>query len=99
MAVGYYFHPESMSAQQYDRVIQKLDEAGAGSPPGRSYHCSFEVGNSVHVFDVWESEEQFNAFVESRLMPVVQQIGIEGQPDVEFYPVQNVFNPGVPAAA
>ena len=31
MALGYYFHPESMSAQQYDRVIQKLDEAGAAA--------------------------------------------------------------------
>ena len=27
MSFGYYFHPESMSAEQYDRVVQKLDEA------------------------------------------------------------------------
>ena len=34
MAPGYYFHPESMSAEQYNRVILRLEEAGAGSPPG-----------------------------------------------------------------
>ena len=89
MAFGYYFHPESMSAEQYDRVIQKLEAAGAGSPPGRSYHSAFEVGNSVHVFDVWESEEQFNEFGKT-LMPILQAEGIDpGQPDVS--PIHNVI--------
>ena len=89
MAVGYYFHPESMSAEQYDRVIQKLEAAGAGSPPGRSYHSAFEVGNSVHVFDVWDSEEQFNEFGQT-LMPILQEEGVDpGQPDVS--PIHNVI--------
>ena len=55
--------------------------------------------DGIRVTDVWESAEQFNRFVESRLMPGVQQIGIQGQPDVEFLPVQNIFNARVPAAA
>lgn len=89
MALGYYFHPESMRAEQYDRVIQRLDEAGAGSPPGRSYHCSFQVGNNVHVFDVWESEEQFNEFGKT-LMPILQEEGVDpGQPDVS--PIHKVI--------
>ena len=89
MALGYYFHPESMSAEQYDRVIKKLDEAGAGSPPGRSYHSSFQVGNSLHVFDVWESEEQFNEFGQT-LLPILQGEGVDlGQPDVS--PIHNVI--------
>jgi hypothetical protein len=89
MALGYYFHPDAMSADQYDRVILKLEEAGAGSPPGRAYHCSFQVGDNVHVFDVWETEEQFNAFGET-LMPILQAEGVDpGQPDVS--PVHNVI--------
>ncbi len=31
---------------------------------------------------MWETAEDFNRFVERRLMPVVQEIGIEGEPDV-----------------
>jgi hypothetical protein len=89
MALGYYFHPESMSADGYDRVTRKLDEAGAGAPPGRSYHCAFQVGGGLHVFDVWESEEQFNEFGRT-LMPILQEEGIDpGQPDVS--PVHNVI--------
>jgi hypothetical protein len=89
MALGYYFHPESMSVGQYDRVISALDEAGAGSPPGRAYHFSFQVGEGLHVFDVWESEEQFNAFG-ATLMPILQGEGIDvGMPDVS--PIHNVI--------
>jgi hypothetical protein len=89
MALGYYFHPESMSSEQYDRTIQKLEKAGAGSPAGRSYHCAFQVGNGLHVFDVWESEEQFNEFGKT-LMPILQEEGIDpGEPDVA--PVHNVI--------
>jgi len=89
MAVGYYFHPESMSSDQYDRVIRRLDEAGAGSPPGRTCHCAFHVGDAVHVFDVWDSEDQFNAFGET-LMPILQEEGIDpGEPDIS--PVHKVI--------
>ena len=53
----------------------------------------------LRATDVWESADHFNRFVEERLMPAVTEIGIEGQPDVELYPLHAVFNPGVPAAA
>ena len=78
-----------MSAEKYDEVIRRLEEAGAGSPAGRSYHCSFQVGEGLHVFDVWESEEQFNEFGKT-LMPILQELGVDpGQPDVA--PVHNVI--------
>jgi hypothetical protein len=89
MALGYYFHPESMSTEQYDRVLEKLEEAGAGAPPGRSYHTAFLAGNGLHVFDVWESEAQFEEFGRT-LMPILQAEGVDpGQPSVS--PIHNVI--------
>ena len=38
MAIGVYFHPASMNKDQYDQVIQRLAQAGQGSPKGRQYH-------------------------------------------------------------
>jgi len=35
MALGIYFSPNSMNAQQYDSCIQKLEAAGARKPGGR----------------------------------------------------------------
>jgi hypothetical protein len=56
--------------------------AAAGSPPGRSYHCVFQVGKGLHVGDVWDSEEQFNQFGKT-LMPIPQAESLDaGQPDV-----------------
>ena len=82
MALGIYFQT-TMSPAQYDAVISKLEDAGAGAPDGRAYHCAFAAGeNNLHVFDVWNSEEQFAAFGET-LMPILASEGVEaGQPDV-----------------
>jgi hypothetical protein len=82
MALGIYFAPESMSAQQYDDVTRRLEEAGAGSPPGRSYHCAFSGGGGVHVFDVWDSQESFDKFGQT-LMPILGEAGVDpGEPQI-----------------
>ncbi|MDX6646785.1 MAG: hypothetical protein QOK40_2512 [Miltoncostaeaceae bacterium] len=84
MAVGYYFAPESMSPEQYDAVTSQLAAAGQGAPAGRLYHCAFTEGgsSSVHVFDVWESGEAFEAFGQT-LMPILAEVGVDpGQPQV-----------------
>jgi hypothetical protein len=87
-----------VTPEQYEEARQVVNWEG-DVPDGTVLHLAYFDSNGIRVTDVWESEEQFNAFVESRLMPGVQQVGIEGQPDVEFFPVQNVFNVKVPAAA
>ena len=87
-----------VTREQYEKARQVINWEG-DVPDGAVFHVAGFDDGGLRVTDIWESEDQFNRFVESRLMPGVQQIGIEGQPDVEFYPVQNVFNPRVPAAA
>ena len=82
MAIGVYFPVESMSPEQYDEITRRLEAAGAGAPAGRSYHCAFTVGGSLHVFDVWDSQETFDKFGET-LMPILGDVGVDpGQPDV-----------------
>jgi hypothetical protein len=80
MALCFYFASTSFSAAQYDDAITRLDAAGAGSPPGRSYHCAFSAGPNVHVFDVWDSQEAFEKFGET-LMPILGELGVDpGEP-------------------
>ena len=82
MAIAMYFHPQSMSAAQYDDVIRRLDKAGAGQPRGRLHDSCFGSPESVMVYDVWESQELFDEFG-ATLMPIPQELGIDpGQPDV-----------------
>jgi hypothetical protein len=68
-------------------------------PDGAVFHVAGFDGDDLRVTDVWESPEQFQAFADERLMPAVQEIGIQGEPEVKLYPVQAIFNPKVPATA
>jgi hypothetical protein len=67
-------------------------------PDGAIFHVAFFDDGGFKVIDVWESEQQFDAFLQSRLNPAIEQIGIEGHPKVDFIPVQAVFNPQALAA-
>lgn len=91
MAIGVYFSPAAMSAAKYDECIKLLKKAGAGNPPGRSYHASFGPKDKLMVFDVWTSQAAFDKFGKT-LMPIMQQLGIEGgEPTV--MPVHKVILP------
>ena len=63
--------------------------AGAGTPPGRLHHICFGSGDKLQVFDIWESQQAFDAFGET-LMPILDEVGLDsGQPTIE--PVHNVI--------
>jgi hypothetical protein len=96
MAIGIYFSPAAMSAQQYDECIKLLRKAGAGNPPGRAYHATFGPKDKLMVFDVWASQTAFDKFGK-RLMPILQQLSIDvGQPSV--MPMHKVIVPAKKAS-
>jgi hypothetical protein len=80
MAVGLYFTPSGFTRDKYDETIRKLEEAGAGAPAGRTFHVALESDGAVQVFDIWESQEQFEAFGQT-LIPILSELGVDpGQP-------------------
>lgn len=80
MAIGVYFAPESFPVAAYEQSVRELDAAGLGSPPARLYHCAMASPGGVHVFDVWESREQFEEFG-ATLMPILSDAGVDvGEP-------------------
>jgi hypothetical protein len=82
MPLGFYFSPSSFTPAQYDETLEKLAAAGAGAPAGRQYHVAMETDGMIQVFDVWDSQESFNAFGET-LMPIMGELGADpGQPMV-----------------
>jgi hypothetical protein len=82
MSVLISFAPASLTAAQYDESVRKHKEAGDFPPDGLDYHvCSGTDGN-LRVSEIWDSQEQLDAFGE-RLMPVLAEIGIDpGEPEV-----------------
>jgi hypothetical protein len=75
MALGIYFVHEGFTPAKYESAIKKLDAAGAGSPKGRTFHVALESNGEIQVFDIWESQEDFDAFGPT-LIPILTELGI-----------------------
>jgi hypothetical protein len=83
------FVPKSMSSQQYDDVIKRLNAAGAGAPKGRLFHVAFGSPDALRVSDIWDTHENFDRFGET-LMPILQEVGVDpGTP--EFIETHNII--------
>jgi hypothetical protein len=80
--------------EQYDAVNEKIDPAG-NPPAGLIIHVGSVTGSGVRVIDVWESEQAFNDFRESRLGPAVGEVmgGDAGPPNIEVLELHDVVKP------
>jgi hypothetical protein len=88
MSVVVRFASASLTAEQYDESVRRLEESGDFPPDGLDYHVCFGTDGNLRVSEIWDSREQLQAFGE-RLMPVLADIGIEpGDPDV--FEVHNI---------
>ncbi len=88
MALAIYFHPDAMTAKKYDEVMARLNAAGQGKPKGRTHHSTFGPSDRLMVYDIWESQADFDAFG-ATLMPILGEVGIDvGQTDV--MPIHNI---------
>jgi hypothetical protein len=89
MALGFYFTPSGFTPAKYDDALARLEAAGAGAPAGRLYHVALENDGLIQVFDIWESQESFEAFG-ATLLPIMGELGVDpGEPAVA--PVHNVI--------
>jgi hypothetical protein len=87
-----------VTREQYEEARSRVDWEGDPADGGLFHVAGFD-GDDLRVTDVWESPEHFQRFAEQRLMPAVKEIGIEGEPEVTFYPAHATFNAGVPQAS
>ncbi len=79
----------SMSPEKYDESLRRLESSGGFPPDGLEYHAAF-VGpdGTFRVSEVWDSREQFEAFGQ-RLMPVLDDVGVELAGEPEMLEVHN----------
>ena len=82
MSVLVRFAPQSMTSQQYDDAVSRLGAAGDFPPDGLAYHVCFGSEGNLRVSEIWDSQEQLQAFGE-RLMPILAEVGINpGEPEL-----------------
>lgn len=82
MAIVVNFAVQGMSAEKYEEALRRLEAAGAGAPPGRLHHASYGSRDNLQVVDVFDSPQSLEAFGQT-LQPILQELGITAQPDVQ----------------
>jgi hypothetical protein len=83
------------STTNYDAISERL-QAQPEPPPGLLVHTAGFTGNGFRIFEVWESREAFERFVEQTLMPIINEVGAgeASQPEQTMYELHSF----VPAA-
>ena len=94
MATIMLMHWREVTPDQYDPARETVGW-DRDTPTGAKLHVSGFSDDGLHVTDVWDSEGSFNTFLQDRLQPAIQEIGIQGQPEVKFFPMHGVFAPAL----
>ena len=89
MPIVAIFEAPGLTQQNYEETVRRLTGKNRMSSPsdwpveGLLVHVAGQGANGFRVVDVWTSEDAFRRFGE-KLIPVLREVGIEGQP--EIYP-------------
>jgi hypothetical protein len=91
MSIVVRFHPTNVTVAQYEDVLRREQGAGGKFPPdGRDYHICFGTDGDLHVSEIWDSQEQFQAYGEV-LMPILADVGIQFSGEPEVFEVHNII--------
>lgn len=88
---------EGVTPEHYE-ALRPIARWETDPPDGLISHVAWFRDGGIVVMDIWESSSQFDDFFQSRLAPAIQQIGIEGQPEMKWFDAYAYFIPGVLAA-
>jgi hypothetical protein len=83
---------EGLTPDQYEASWEILD-LDNNPADGGGHHISWFDDAGLNAVDVWESQGHFERFMNERIMPAVSEVGIEGQPSVEFHELQREWSP------
>ena len=93
MAVGMLLAGEGVTEDSY----KQLTEAMFGnypmrddqSPEGLLVHTAGQADQGWYIYDIWESQEHFQRFLEGMVMPATQKLGLSPEAPFEpqFFPI------------
>ncbi len=83
---------DGVRPEQYDAVRASV-QWESDIPDGAIFHVAWFRDGGMTVVDVWETQEQFERFFQNRLVPAVEQAGIQGEPQMNWHDAHAYFNP------
>jgi hypothetical protein len=83
---------KEMKPEEYRAV---LDHMGVESHPaaGIYLHLTTAMSFGYRIVELWDRKEGFDEFLEKRLGPATQELGIERETEITVTPLHNLFAP------
>ena len=82
MSVVIEFQPKSLTTKQYDEIVRRMEIMDGENPRGRTYHVCYKTGNTLKLFNVWDSSKDFDRFSQ-KLNPILKELKIDlGRPEI-----------------
>ena len=77
--------PEGVPVEMLDAVSKEMN-VDTDPPPGLVVHVHYFDQGRARVVDVWESQDDYRRFAESRLMPAMQKVAAQNGMQLEQPP-------------
>lgn len=98
MAVGMLLAGEGVTEESYKRLTEAMfgsfpmpeDQA----PDGCLIHTAGQGEQGWYIYDIWESQEHFQRFVEQKMRPAMESTGAAAEggkpPQPQFFPISTL---------
>ena len=90
MAVAMFMHWPGVTSDQYDALMTRLS-LDANPAAGGVLPLATLTEEGLEVCDVWQTEQAFRGFLDGRMLPIVRELGIVGEPEVKIVPLHNLY--------
>ena len=90
MSVLVRYNEVGMTREKYDQVGTILEQ-GDFPPPGLRYHLLHGEDGSLRVSEVWDTADQFRAFNDEVLLPVLDRVGIRLSAPADVIEIHELF--------
>ena len=80
MVIVAIFKSDDITTKMYESLRKEVDWEHK-HPPGAIFHVAGLYGSGIHdqvnqAFNIWESEQDLNNFINSRLKPAMEKLNI-----------------------
>jgi hypothetical protein len=58
------------------------------------FHWVTKTADGLRITDVWETREDFDTFAEEKIGPITQEVGIQGEPETQYFDVYDFLTAG-----
>jgi hypothetical protein len=95
VAVGMLMTLPGVRREQYEQVNEKMfgktPFSPEDAPAGLIMHSGGPSPDGWYVYDIWESKEDFQRFVEEKLMPAIQELGFpQAESEPQFFEIHDL---------